>query len=138
MRMGRAYYAFRTSIDKNLLPFYNRWYSRGTRQPPDDVIINSESVLNWFMDDGSSHHRRKTSNTHQITITLSCEGFDSDRIDMLVDRLNVYTKLPFRKSKCNSGCGYRITLSQSYSQKFFDYIGKCPVESMKYKWKYSE
>ena len=129
------YYQLKTPVSASLLSFYDRWYSTGSRQPPDDVVIDNISMLNWFLDDGSSYLRKRNSKTKQVTITLSCEGFTPERIQMLADKINVTTGLPFKKTKCNSGCGFRLTLTQKYTKQFYDYIGKCPVESFNYKWK---
>lgn len=132
---GYEYHIFRTPVYKELMPFYNRWYSGGNRQPPDDIIITPITLLNWFMDDGCSSYRRRESKTQQVTIALSCEGFMPDKIDMLSVKLREYTDLPFKMVRCNSGCGYRISLSQAYVPEFFAYIGDCPVKSFQYKWK---
>lgn len=129
------YYIFRTPVYKELMSFYNRWYITGKRQPPDDIIITPELLKNWFMDDGSSYQRRKHSKTKQVVIVLSCEGFEPERIDMITSKLCEETNLNFLMTKCNSGCGFRISLSQKYTALFFDYIGSCPVESFQYKWK---
>lgn len=130
-----TYYTFKTPVYSELMEFYNRWYDDGTRQPPSDLKIDSTTLLHWFMDDGSSYHRRRESKIKQVTITLSCEGFKYDKIVMLNDILIRDTELPFKVTKCNSGCGRRITLTQLYSKQFFDFIGPCPVKSFEYKWK---
>lgn len=129
------YYELRTPVHSELMEFYTRWYEDGTRQPPSDLKIDPTVLLHWFMDDGSSYHRRRESKIKQIVITLSCEGFKLDKIHMLCGILCRDSKLPFKVSPCNSGCRYRITLSQGYSKRFFEYIGPCPVKSFEYKWK---
>lgn len=129
------YYQLKTPVSDLLMVFYDRWYSTGSRQPPDDIIIDNVSMLHWFLDDGSSYLRKRNSDTKQVTITLSCEGFTAERIQMLADKIKLITRLPFKKTKCNSGCGFRLTLTQKYTQQFYEYIGKCPVESFNYKWK---
>lgn len=130
-----GYYVFRTPVYKELHSFYDRWYLSGTRQPPNDIQISPELLLNWFLDDGSSYHRRKDSKSKQITITFSCEGFYPENVKRLVEKLCNTTEMEFKMSPCNSGYGYRITLQQHYTNSFFKYIGACPVESLKYKWK---
>ena len=43
--------------------------------------------------------------------------------------------LPFKVSKCNSGTGMRLSLSQRHYSDFIHYIGECPINSFLYKWK---
>lgn len=129
------YYVIRTRATPTLAEYYRRWYVDGVKTIPTDIEITPLFLLNWFMDDGSSYSRRRSSNKKQIIITLSCECFDKSSIDMMVDKLEYFTGLPFKTVKCNSGKGYRIQLSQRWSDAFFQYIGECPVKSLAYKWK---
>lgn len=116
------------------MPLYKKWYIDGTRQPPDDINIDSMSLLHWFMDDGSTYLRRPNSNIKQIVTTLSCEGFHINKIEMLESKLQLMG-LHFKVSKCNSGVGFRLSLSQRYYSDFIDYIGICPIKEFLYKWK---
>ena len=129
------YHEFRTRATRELYDYYHRWYINGIKRVPRDIHITPTALLHWFMDDGSAYHRRRSSPTKQVVITLSCECFTVDDIDFLVGCLMRDVNLPFRKSKCNSGVGFRISLPQSYTQQFYSYIGECPVDSLRYKWR---
>lgn len=129
------YHEFRTRATPLLYDDYHRWYNNNIKRVPRDIQITPTVLLHWFMDDGSAYHRRPVSPTKQVIITLSCECFVVDDIDFLVTCLIRDVHLPFKRSKCNSGVGYRISLSQSHAQQFYSYIGKCPINSLQYKWK---
>lgn len=134
IKNGNLYYIFRTNVSDSFMPFYKKWYIDGTRQPPDDINIDNISLLHWFMDDGSTYLRRPNSCIKQIVTTLSCEGFHINKIEMLESKLQLLG-LQFKVSKCNSGVGYRLSLSQRYYSDFIDYIGTCPIKEFLYKWK---
>lgn len=134
IKNSSTYYIFRTHVSDTLMTIYKKWYINGTRQPPDDIILNNISVLHWFMDDGSTYLRRPTSSIKQVVTTLSCEGFDINKIELLESKLN-QLGLSFHVTRCNSGVGYRLSLSQRYYFNFIDFIGSCPISVFEYKWK---
>jgi hypothetical protein len=134
---GGKYYRYSYSNKGELQTIYKLCFKNGKKFVSNEWVkeIDISAIAYWFMDDGSAYHRRPVSPTKQVIITLSCECFVVDDIDFLVTCLIRDVHLPFKRSKCNSGVGYRISLSQSHAQQFYSYIGKCPINSLQYKWK---
>jgi hypothetical protein len=130
-----TYHKLSSFANENLDALYKDWYPAGKKVVPNNVCVTTTTLLHWFLDDGSSSHRRKESKTKQITITMSSQSFTKTEQEMLCSLFNESFELGMSLKKTNSGTGYVIGISQSKSQHFFDVIGKCPVDSMIYKWK---
>ena len=137
-------FSIRSLSHKELKPLYKKWYPKSNDYKkiiPEDVDISPLSLLNWFLDDGTSYQRRKNSKTKQISITLCTDCFTKDNQQMIVDKINKeYGKickvfLYNYKYRGEHRQRYRIKVSQSQSLLFYDIIGGCPVPSMEYKWK---
>jgi len=131
-----VYHIIRTHVQKSLLDLYKRWYPENNyfkKIVPKDIELTPIVLLNWFMDDGNSYRRKRK--TRQIIITFCAESFTSQDQLWLIDEMqNKYgISCSLRNVKFGTGC--RIEIKQSYADIFYDIIGKCPVPSMKYKWK---
>jgi len=123
---------------KDLKPLYKKWYPKSNdykKVIPEDVDISPVSLLNWFMDDGTSYQRRKNSKTKQIVIVLCSECFTKKNQQMIVDKINKEYGLGFKVVAYSHGTRWRIRLPQSQTSLFYEIIGPCPVPSMEYKWK---
>jgi len=135
------YWLLRTTADEKLIDYYNKWYPKCNNYKkviPLDLILTPKTILHWFLDDGSSQRRyRYAKYSNEIMITFSSESFTKTENEFLIEQLNTFS-LCARLNKCNSGTGYRVRIPQSKSLDFFNLIGECPIESMKYKWKFYE
>jgi hypothetical protein len=133
------YYTLRTPAHKIFTDIYDAWYpiyNEREKVVPCDLTMNPDTLLHWFLDDGNSYNRKRVNQrVKQIVITLCCEGFKPEYVELLRDICVRDTGIPFKLRKYNQGYGLRITIPQSASNDFFDYIGICPVESLNYKWK---
>jgi hypothetical protein len=139
-------WVFRTQSDDSLLNYYQRWYPKDkgfVKTVPTDLVLTPRVVLYWFMDDGSTTFRNRNKeykNTkwsqkmQQVILTLCSESFTHDENEFLACQLRALGLNAVVRG-CNSGSGYRVHINQSTVKDFFDLIGECPVESMKYKWK---
>ncbi|MCK9429167.1 MAG: hypothetical protein M0R17_04125 [Candidatus Omnitrophica bacterium] len=134
-----TYWKFKTSSSESLVDYYEKWYPTTNNRKkliPKDIKLTPEIILHWFMDDGSSSWRTRNGIlTKQVKITFSSQSFTKEDNDFLVNEINTEFSLKSRVSSTNSGTGWVITIPQSKSFDFFDLIGLCPIESMKYKWK---
>lgn len=148
-----TFYEYRSCVDPNLESYYNRWYPADNNYKkiiPNDIEVDETFLLHWFLDDGYSHRRDRIKemeskgwkqNKEQITTGFCTECFELDQQNILCDKINdkfnlgiIPRKIVWKTSKENKE-GYRLFLPQNNSNKFFEIIGKCPIESLKYKWK---
>jgi len=137
-------YFIRSLSHKKLKPLYEKWYPKWNNYKkviPEDIDISPTSLLNWFMDDGTSYQRRKNSKIKQILIILCSECFTKNNQQMIVDKINkeygdisrvVAYNYKYKDKYCKN---HRIRIRQSQTSVFYDIIGSCPVPSMEYKWK---
>ena len=148
-------YEYRTGVDKRLQDYYERWYPESNdyvKVIPDDLVIDPVFLLHWFLDDGFTHTRDRSSEykaigkgwtqkVKQITLGLCTECFDLKSQQKLSDKVNerydldmTPRKVVWKNSKEKME-GYRLFISQLKVDKFFEIVGECPFESLKYKWK---
>ena len=143
-------FSFRTQSSDKLKEFYKRWYpatNKYKKVVPKDIILTPKVILNWFLDDGYSTWRHREGeicksrdnksypqNTKQVILGFCSESFSKRENEFLRDKL---IKLGIGASvrKSNGGTGWRIFINQTSTNDFFDLIGECPVDSLKYKWK---
>ena len=141
------YYVFRTLSSSLLTPWYSKWYPSGQKVVPKDLVLTPRTVLYWFLDDGYSTWRNREGEvcksrgnktypqrTKQVILGFCSESFTKQENDFLrkkLERMGIGASV----RKCNSGSEWRIFIDQSVANAFFDLIGECPVDSLKYKWK---
>lgn len=133
-----SYFCLSSYKHKSLRDLYNRWYPDWNNQKkiiPEDLSVSAEMLLHMFLDDGSSHHRRKESKTKQIAITLSTQCFEKENQEIFVDKVKSKFGLQMSVKTTGDGTGWRIQVPQSQTPLFYEIIGPPPVESLAYKWK---
>jgi hypothetical protein len=130
----RTIFQLRTLSHKKLLRYFREWYPPNKNYKktiPDSLVLTPTVLLHWFLDDGCSYRRKRK--TRQIIITFCSECFslqEQNKIqEQFQSRFGIKTWLHETKS------GHRIEMSQSYADKFYNVVGRCPVPSMAYKWK---
>jgi hypothetical protein len=131
-------FSLRTLSHKELNQLYSEWYPKSNnynKTIPLNFNITKQSLLHWFMDDGSSYQRRKESETKQVCITMCSESFNKEEQQRLVDNMHREFGLRARVGTYSDGTGWRIYFPQSQTNMFFSIVGDCPVPSMEYKWK---
>lgn len=141
------YYVFRTLSSVSLIPWYSKWYPMGQKVVPKDLVLTPRAMLYWFLDDGYSTWRNREEEvcrsrnnktypqkTKQVILGFCSESFTKQENDILCKKI---AELGIGASvrKCNTGTGWRLFIDQTSTNDFFDLIGECPVESLKYKWK---
>ena len=118
----------RTSFHLDIYKQYLRWYPENkggqrVKQPPEDVRITKNSVLMWYLGDGSVVVKDNT-----ILLRLSTDGFSIDKVEMLVD------KLCQKGIKCHRTIENRIMVDARGIPAFFDLIGRqSPISCYNYK-----
>jgi hypothetical protein len=104
---------------------YVRWYTNnGQKDIPPDINVGPEFLLHWFLDDGSLA-------THG-GVYFAVDSYTLESINMLKNRLEKL--LGFVIGIHKNGKGFRLYIAKKHSQKFFEFIGTCPVQEYEYKW----
>jgi len=117
-----------THFHPDIYKQYVRWYPQTnakyrTKQPPKDVKITPESVMMWYLGDGSCMIGKQT-----IVVRLSTDGFTPDRNELLVE------KLKNKGIACHRNYFNRIFIEAKGIPAFFNFIGrKSPIECYDYK-----
>lgn len=100
------------------------WYKNNIKKIPNDLKLNSNICLVWYIGDGSICRSNGC-------ITLSTESFKKEDLEYVIlpqlkrfeARLNISHKKYFR-----------VVIPHRRTKEFLDYIGDCPIKEMKYKW----
>lgn len=133
-KYNRTYYRFATLADPLLLKYYKRWYPEGKKVLPIDCSIEPLSLLNWFMDDGSTSTCKRY-RIQDVRLTLSSQCFAKEDQKILSDRINNRYGHICYIGKCSTGTGFFIRVRDSKVNDFLDIIGQSPIKCMEYKWK---
>jgi hypothetical protein len=136
-----GYYLYESRSYREFLKEYLRWYKNGKKKIPQDIKISKLSLLLWYLGDGSlATYKAKLKNKIYIIqwIRFSTQGFSKEENEFLAKKLK---SLGFEAKVSYTSKAKNQTIIGIYSdnvKKFLDYIGKCPVESLKYRWNYIE
>lgn len=133
---GNQFYMFSTYKHPELTELRAKWYPFGAKIIPRDIVLTEESLLHWFLDDGFSYvvnYKGKLGIKPHIRVCFCTNSFSKEDLIWVCDMIYKKFKLKFHLGK--KGKGYILILKESQSNKFFDLIGPCPIESLKYKWK---
>lgn len=136
-------YVLRSLRYKSLHPLFIDWYYKGQDRHikviPNNLDMNKQTLLTWFMDDGYSYVVDRKGCRPQIRVYFCTQCFKMEELQKLCEMLRnkfdltFYVRYHKRKKKC--GTGLELELSLKDSIKFFDTIGTCPVNCFSYKWK---
>ena len=118
-------YHYESNRYVELLPLYKKWYPKGKKIVPEDIILKPITLRQWYIGDGQLEIRKK----HRPRIKLATDGFTIPDVNWLVEQLNDLNFISTRQPSTN-----RIYISPRSIKKFLNYIGKCPVECYQYKW----
>lgn len=139
----------RSLTHPELKSWYEKWYPEANcfkKFVPADIKLNATVLLHWFLDDGYSYIvNRKYSNSkynkQKIRVYFSTQSFERNNLFFLSERIKADTGFnitPRYHQRDNNvqGTGYEMSLSESQSVAFFEFIGSPVVQSLAYKWKY--
>ncbi|CAN5163635.1 hypothetical protein BH09PAT1_BH09PAT1_7890 [soil metagenome] len=107
---------------------YDKWYGDGKkRKIPSDLVLSQSALLHMYIGDGSLSKVSK-----YIQISTHCFSFTSlNLLQHLLKEKNIVSSI----LSAGEGKGYTINIYGVSCQNFLDYIGVCPVEDYRYKWK---
>jgi hypothetical protein len=128
-------YHLRT-VDRALIPIYERWYANGKKIVPQDIILTPLSTLHWFYGDGCTSYINKC---RSISVKLATNGFTKQEVELLQHRLYVDANVKMhinRQPNSKELRGYVLGVTKrSEYLNFFDFIGPCTVKGFEYKFK---
>ena len=120
-------YRYRSRSYVELLHLRKKWYPEGKKIVPKDVTLTSLTMRQWYIGDGSLARPKKS----KPCIILATCGFNISDVDWLVEQL---IKLGFKAKR--RPAQNLISISTHSVENFLNYIGKCPTECYKYKFRY--
>lgn len=121
-------YRYRSRFYVELLPLRKKWYPESKKIVPRDIVLKPLTVRQWYIGDGNMSHPKKS----RPCIILATCGFDISDVEWLVKQL---VKLGFKAKR--RPYQNLISISTRSVKDFLNYIGKCPTECYKYKFRYS-
>lgn len=128
-------YTFRTITD---LEFENErkiWYPDNVKHIPNNLRLNSEMCLIWYIGDGGICNTNRSQN-----IKLSTHCFKKEeQEDILLPQLSHFDANMMKMDIGSDGeQQYSIYIPHRKMNLFLEYIGECPFIDYLYKWNYKE
>lgn len=128
-------YTFRTITD---LAFKNErsiWYQDNVKHIPNNLKLNSEMCLVWYIGDGGICNADRSQN-----IKLSTHCFKKEeQEDILLPQLSDFDAKIMKMSIGSKGeQQYSIYIPHRKINLFLEYIGKCPFSDYLYKWNFKK
>ncbi len=143
-KKGKIYYrySYNSLSYSELLPLWQKWYRISTPEDskqwkriykfikivPRDIELTPLVCRQWYIGDGSLQHNNRSKN-RKDSIALSTDGFSIVDVEFLVKKLN---QIGFKCGRTKSNGIYIYTKS---TPAFLKYIGDCPIDCYRYKWK---
>lgn len=130
-RTNKEYYRsqIKTYTNETFTDEYNRWYKNGIKHIPKDLILTPLICLIWYIGDGGICHTNRSE-----YIKLSTQCFDKkEQEEILLPQLQKF-EASLMKTENDQ---YYIYIPHRKEEDFLQYIGDCPFEDYKYKWKYA-
>lgn len=108
-----------------------RWYNKGRKEVPGDLVVTPTLLAHWFMGDGNSH---KDDRCCSVTVSLCSQSYDLESIEVLEEQLRLLGLNTGRAHvKVKVGSGILITIRQDSVDRFMSIIEPYMVSSYKYK-----
>lgn len=136
-RTNKTYerYTFRTITDIGFEKERKIWYPDETKHIPNNLKLNEEICLIWYIGDGGICNLKNTQN-----IKLSTHCFNKEeQSDILIPQLSSFNASLMKADISKKGeQQYFIYIPHLKMFDFLEYIGQCPFEDYLYKWNYTE
>ena len=115
-----------TSLNyEELYSLYKSWYPEGKKIVPRNIELSPVTIRQWFIGDGCL---LKAKSYPQIVFCT--ESFPTCDVEFLISKLGEIGIESTRWLSSN-----RLHINSRSLADFFSYIGSCPVECYKYKWR---
>lgn len=125
-----------TAKTKQFTVIRKRWYPTGLKIIPADLCLYPETVLAWYLGDGTLHSH--------AGVTLCTNGFlqpDVELLQQLLLGVGIRSNLKLHKRGSSGFSAVEkvdpllyVPRGNGNLRAFFDFIGPCPVPSLAYKW----
>ena len=114
---------------------HSKWYRRGSKHIPEDLVLTPLMCLIWYIGDGAICNNKKTQN-----IKLATQCFQKEELEniLLPQLKNFEATLMKADISKNGEQQYFIYIPKRKIKEFLDYIGPCPFPDYEYKWAYKE
>ena len=124
-------YHYASLCYKELKPLREKWYPTGKKIVPKDVELTPITVRQWFIGDGNLQfvRQRKNYKPYPELVIYTC-GFPISDVEFLIFKLKEIGIEATRQSYHNS-----VHIRNKSLASFYSYIGSCPTECYKYKWR---
>ena len=106
---------------------YNRFYKNKIKIVPNDLIINKYVLLFWYIGDGELERKNGF-------VKLHTNSFTESEVDWLCSKLKFLNAKKLKKSNNH----FLVTIPRNKVKNFLSYIGNCPIDDYKHKWKFVE
>ena len=127
------YYMSKSYVE--MLPERMRWYPKGIKVVPEDIVLTSTAVRQWYLGDGSlSCNGKKGGNG--MRIRLACCAFGIPTSNRLAFQIAGYSGIPRNDIRITKRGDLSICKRESI-KAFLEYIGPCPepiISVYGYKW----
>lgn len=137
IRTNKTYerYTFRTITDFGFEKERKSWYSDGIKHIPNDLKLNSEMCLIWYLGDGGICNSSASQN-----IKLSTHCFKKEeQEDILLPQLKEFdARLMNAGADLKGNLQYYIYIPHRKMHEFLYFIGECPFNDYSYKWHFEE
>jgi len=130
-------YSITTRSYRKFLEIYKYMYNDICKYIPPTVEFSPLVVRQWYIGDGSL---TKQIGGRNRFVTIATNGFSKTDINILIDK---FKEIGLKVTRVKAGFNSKgvecfiINISTHDTQKFFDYIGPCPIEIKDvygYKW----
>lgn len=121
-----TFYRYTSRAYSELFLLCYMWYPKGKKIVPKFIKLSPVTCRQWYIGDRCLQHTQAGS----PRIVISTQSFLKKDVEWLVKQLWEIGILATRQPVKNV-----ISVSTYSTKDFLDYIGECPVECYKYKWK---
>ena len=80
-----ATWKLNSKADERFTKEHERWYPKGKKIVPKDIVLDKTTLIWWYLGDGSLY--RKKSRPNYRRVVLSTQGFEQSDIDFLLNKL---------------------------------------------------
>lgn len=136
-RTNKTYerYTFRTITDVGFEKERKLWYPDGIKHIPNNLKLNSEICLIWYIGDGGICNGK---NSQYIKLSTQCFKKEEQE-DILLPQLSDFNATLMKSDTSYNGeQQYFIYIPHNKMSNFLDYIGNCPFDDYLYKWNFKK